>query len=112
MAFYINKHLDVDTYYVAVPKTCRVVGAVSVVDTEALTGSAGTITLSDGTNTIGVITIGVEAAEGTVDSIVLDSTTKGKVELDVDTPLKIVVAGCTNGEFELTLLMDEFHADN
>jgi len=110
--FVLTKHLDVDTYYMAVPVTCRVVDAISVVDTQALTGSAGTITLSDGSSTIGVVTVGVEAAEGEVDRIVLDGTTKGKVELDKDTPLKIVVAGNTNGEFQLSVVFDEFHADN
>lgn len=112
MAFRLNKHLDVDTYYIPLDKTCRLVDAISVVDTETVATADKTITLSDGTNTIGVITVADASAEGTVDRIVLDSTTKGKVALDADTPLKIVVAGSGNGEFEVTFVFDEFHADN
>ena len=112
MAFRVNKHLDVDTYYIPLDKTCRLVDAISVVDTEAVTGSNGTITLSDGTSTIGVITIATGSAEATIDRIVLDSTTKGKVALDADTPLKVVVAGNSDGEFEVTFVFDDFHADN
>jgi hypothetical protein len=108
----LNKHLDDDTYYMPVPVTCRVVKAYSVVDTQDLTDALGTITLSDGTSTIGTITVAHEAAEGDVDSLVLDGTTKGKVELDKDTPLQIVFTGHTEGEVELTVVFDEFHADN
>jgi len=112
MAFRLNKHLDVDTYYIALDKTCRVVDAISVVDTEDVASAAKTITLSDGTSDIGVITVANNSTEGTVDRIDLDATTKGKVALDADTPLKIVAAGSGNGEFEVTIVFDDFHADN
>jgi hypothetical protein len=111
MTMIINKHLDVDTYYVPVPRSCRVVNAYSVVDTEAVATAAKTITLSDGTTDIGVITAANSSAEGTMDSIVFDSTSKGVVELNATTPLKIVVAGTGNGEFELVVEFSEFHAD-
>ena len=110
--FVLNKHLDVDTYYMAVPVTCRVVKAYTAVDTEALTGAAGHVTLSDGTTDIGVITVAHEAAEGDVDAIVLDSTSLGKVELSPTKPLKIVLADNTAGELELVVAFDEFHANN
>ena len=108
----MNKHLDVDVYYMAVPTTCRVVDAISVVDTQAVATALKTITLSDGSSTIGVVTRADTSAEGTIDRIVLDATTEGKVELDADTPLRITVSGAGNGEFELTVVFDEFHAAN
>jgi hypothetical protein len=111
--FVLNKHLDVDTYYLNLPVTCRLIKAVSAVDTQALSGADGTITFSDGTNTIGTITVALTGtAEGDCDTMTLDSTTLGKVELGPGTPLKIVLAGNTNGEVEVTMVFDEFHADN
>lgn len=107
-----NKHMDVDTYFIPVPLTSRVVKAYAAVDTEAVASAAKTLTFSDGTNTIGVITTGGSDAEGVVSTIVLDATTEGKVALGPATPLKVVVAGAGNGEFEVTIMFDEFHADN
>ena len=109
--FVLNKHLDVDTYYLALPLNCRLIGAQSVIDTEALTGADGTITFSDGTTDIGTITVTQSgSAEGEVDSITFDTTSEGKVALGPSTPLKIVLAGNTNGEVEVTMVFDEFHA--
>ena len=98
-----------DTYYVAVPVASRVVKATSVVTTQAVATAAKTLTISDGTTDIGVITIANSSTEGTVDNIAFDSTSEGKVELGPSTPMKVVLAGSGNGKFNVTSLMDEFH---
>ena len=110
--FVLNKHLDVDTYYLPVPVTCRVVKAYAVCDVQNFSVADGTITLSDGTTTIGTITVAAAAVEGEMDKLVMDGTSLGKVELSPTKPLKIVLAGNTNGEVELTIAFDEFHAAN
>jgi len=110
--FVLTKHLDVDVYYMAVPTTCRVVKAYSVCDVQDFSVADGTITLSDGSTTIGTITVAAAANEGDIDTLTLDGTSKGKVELDADTPLKIELAGNTDGEVQLTVVFDEFHAAN
>jgi hypothetical protein len=109
--FVLNKHLDVDTYYLPLPINCRLIDAQSAIDTQALSVADGTVTFSDGTTDIGTITVTQSGnAEGDVDSLVLDSTSLGKVALGPSTPLKIVLAGNTNGEVEVTMVFDEFHA--
>jgi hypothetical protein len=111
--FVLNKHLDVDTYYLAIPINCRLIAAQSVIDTEAFSGADGTITFSDGTTTIGTITVAYSgSAEGDVDSLVVDGTSLGRVALGPTKPLKIVLAGNTNGEAEVTMVFDEFHGAN
>ena len=72
--------------------------------------AATTVTLSDGTTTIGVITIANLSAEGTVDSIVFDGTSLGKVLVGPAKPIVAVLAGgSTNVEICLSMLIDEFH---
>lgn len=111
--FVLNKHVDVDTYYLPLPVTCRLVKAYASVDTEVLSADDGVVTFSDGSNDIGTITATVaSSAEGDTFALSLDETTEGKVALGPATPLKIVLAGNTNGELELSMIFDEFHADN
>lgn len=107
--FVLNKHLDVDIYYLPIPVPCRLVKAVSAIDTEALTVANGTITFSDGTTTIGTITVTqAGCAEGDVD--VMTSFTNDDVALGPDTPLKIQLSGNTAGEVEVSMVFDEYHA--
>lgn len=99
-----------DTYYIPVVKPCLLTKAVSCVN-EAAIDAETTLTFSDGTSTIGVITIANLAAEGTIDKLVLDATTKGKVELNEDTPLVVVVAGgSTNVEIALAAMFSDYHS--
>jgi hypothetical protein len=42
----------------------------------------------------------------------VDSTSLGKVALGPTKPLKIQLSGNTNGEVEVSMVFDEFHADN
>lgn len=101
--------LSGDTIYINPGHTCRVVGAYSCCESQS--ANAKTITISDGTTDVGVITIAVSAADGTVDKIVLDATSKGAVEFNVDTPIKIVGAGTGAGTANVTLVLDSYHAD-
>ena len=109
----INHILDGDdVYYIPVPVTGRVVLCTTCVN-EAAIDAATTLTLTDGTNTIGVVTIANTSAEGTVDQIVLDATTKGKVEVGPSTPIVATLAGgSSNVEIAVCIVIDEFHADN
>jgi len=103
--------LDGDpTYYVPVTKSCWLRDAVSVIHT-AITTNDVTITFSDGTTTIGTITVAVGSA-GDVDAgITFDSTSLGKVELNRSTPLNVVFSGTPGaGAVDLTLNFDDFHA--
>ena len=111
MAFCMNVPVEggADTYYFAVPLNCRCIGACSVVTLADVATAAKTLTLSDGTTDIGVITIANSSTEGTMDSIVMDTTSLGKVALGPATPLKVVMAGSGNGKFSVALLLDEFH---
>jgi hypothetical protein len=106
----INKTLDGDdTYYIAVPLAGRISVAVSAVNEHAIDAQT-TITISDGTTTIGVITIANLSAEGTMDSIVFDGTSLGKVLVGPTKPIVAVVAGgSTDVEISLSMLIDEFH---
>lgn len=103
--------LSGDTIYVNPGHTCRVVGACSVITGEAGATGAKTITISDGTTDVGVISVATTAAVGTVDKIVFDSTSGGAVEFNVDTPIKLVGAGTGNGIAAVTLMLDAYHAD-
>lgn len=106
----INHILDGDdAYYIAVPLNGRVVAAVTTVN-EAAIDAATTVTLTDGTTTIGVITIASPSAEGTVDTIVFDSTSQGKVLVGPAKPIVATLAGgSSNVEICLSILIDEFH---
>lgn len=111
---YVMNHIldGDDTYYIPVPVTGRVVKVVTV-NNEQATDAATTLTLSDGTTTIGVVTIASGAAEGEVDNIVLDSTSLGKVEVGPELPIKAVLAGGSTGiEIAVSIVIDTFHADN
>lgn len=99
-----------DTYYLAVPRTGRVSTAYTVVDQQAVATAAKTLTLSDGTTDIGVITVANSSTEGTMDEIVLDSTSLGKVEVGPALPIKIVMAGAGNGKFTLVVVIDTYHS--
>ena len=99
------------TIYMPVLQTCRLADAVSVIYT-AITTNPVTVTFSDGTTTIGTLTIAAGAA-GVCDTFSVDSTSEGKVELDRDTPLKIVCSGTPGaGAIILACGFDLFHADN
>lgn len=108
--FVINEILDGDdTYYIPIPIASRVVKGVTINNEQAIDAET-TLTLSDGTTTIGVFTIANLSAEGAVDHLVLDATSLGKVELGPNTPLVAVLAGgSTNVEIAMSLIMDEFH---
>ena len=100
-----------DDRYMNPGLTCRVVAAFSCISGEAGATGAKTITISDGTTTVGVITVAATAAVGTVDKMVLDATSKGAVEFNVDTPIKIVGAGTGAGLANVTLLLDPYHSN-
>jgi hypothetical protein len=108
--FMLTRHVDVDTYYVPIPITCRLIKAQSAISVEALSAADGTVTFSDGTTTIGTITVTNSGnAEGDVDNMTVDGTSLGEVALGPTKPLKIVLSGNTNGELDLTMVFDEFH---
>ncbi|HBJ75681.1 MAG TPA: hypothetical protein DDY86_09330 [Syntrophaceae bacterium] len=109
----INEILDGDdVYYIPIPLTGKVVKAFGCVNEQALDAQT-TLTLTDGTNTIGVITLPNTSAEGTVVEIVFDGTTKGKVELGPTKPLVATLAGGATGvEIALGMIIDIYHADN
>ncbi len=99
------------TQYVAPPVTCRLTDVISALNLALTTGDS-TITLSDGTTTIGTVTITQSgSAAGDIDRLVVDSTSLGKVELGPNTPLKITNdATPGQGATNLTLKFDEYHA--
>ncbi len=92
-------------------KTCWLADAYTALYTVIDTTDT-TITFSDGTTTIGVITITASgAAEGDVDQMVLDTTSLGKVEISKTKPLKIVGGGeaASTGDAMLTMIFDDLH---
>ena len=95
-----------DTLYMPVPLPCRLVKAVFVSETAA-TVADETITLSDGTTTIGTITVAYSgAAAGDCDTMVYSAA----VELDEDTPLNIVIAGTSTSTVgTLVMMFSEYH---
>lgn len=103
--------LSSDTIYINPGHTCRIVGAYNVVSGTVNSGNEQVITISDGTTDVGTITIAASAAVGTVDKMVLDTTSKGAVEFNVDTPIKLVAAGTSTGLGNVTLVLDAYHAD-
>lgn len=98
-----------DAYTIPVPLNGRVSIGVSVVN-DATIDKATTITLTDGTTTIGVITIAAQSTEGTVDTIVFDGTSLGKVLVGPAKPIVATMAGgATTPEIMMSLMIDEFH---
>ena len=75
------------TIYVPVNHPCRLVAVTTVIIT-AVTTNTVTLTFSDGTTSIGTVTIAVGVA-GTLDTL----TWAANVELNSTTPLKIVSSG-------------------
>jgi len=112
--YVINHILDGDDiYYLPVPITGRVVAGYTCNNEQAIDAET-TVTIAGGsamTTAIGVVTIANLTAEGIMDSLVLDSTTLGKVEVGPTLPIKVTLAGgSTNVEVALTLVIDEYHA--
>ena len=99
-------------HYVPVPVTCRLVKAETAVDT-VVTNANTILTFSDGTTTIGTITVGFSGcAVGDCDSLSLDSTSRGAVALGSTTPLKVALDGGGDaGAVNLTLTFSEFHSN-
>lgn len=92
------------TTYVAVNRPCRLTRAISVITT-AVTTNAVTLTFSDGTTTIGTITIAVGSAGG-----VDEMTWAANVELNETTPLKIVSSGTPGaGAVNVSLEFSQYH---
>lgn len=103
-----------ENFFLAMPKTCRLVNAQTCLYT-VITSADAVITFSDGVTDIGTITITQSGcAEGDIDTISLDSTSGGEVELGGSTLyLKIALDGGPGaGAALLTLVFDMFHADN
>ena len=96
-----------DSRYVPLPVACRLVKAMSVLDT-AMTVADETFTFGDGTTTIGTITVAYSgSAEGDVDDMVWAAN----VALGPATPLKIAIGGTsTGGAGTLTMMFSEYHA--
>lgn len=93
------------TTYVAVNRPCRLNKAISVVTTTVTTNET-TLTLSDGTTTIGTITIAAGSTAGTIDEM----SWAANVELDEDTPLKIVSSGTPGaGAVNVSLEFSQYH---
>ena len=111
LTFNLSSLASAVTEYVAIPKTCWLVKAVSVVNTTIITTADTLLTFSDGTTDIGTITITQSGcAVGDCDTLTLDTTSVGKVELDEDTPLVIEIDGSSGaGECNLTLVFSDFH---
>ncbi len=98
-----------EVWYVPVPITCQLVNAFTAISVTNVTIANETLTFSDGTTTIGTITIAFSgAAEGDVDRLSLSDLT---VELNITTPLKIEAAGTsTAGAVSLTMILDPYHS--
>ncbi len=110
MAFRMCMELDAlataETFYVNPGTTCWLVDAYTSLFT-VIDDADVTVTMSDGTTTIGTITIAVASvAEGDCDKM---SASDLSVELNATTPLKIVGDGgaTSTGEARLTLVFDE-----
>jgi len=106
----INHILDGDdAYYIPVPVPARIIKCYTCVN-EAAIDAETTLTITDGTTTVGVVTIANAAAQGTMDEIVFDTTSLGKVLFGPDTPIVATLAGgSSNVEVAVGLIMDEFH---
>ena len=106
LSLYLNAD---DAFAIPVPLAGRVISGVSVVN-DATIDAETTITLTDGTSTIGAFTIAADSAELTVDNLVLDSTTLGKLEVGPSTPIVATMAGgATTPEIMISLMIDEHH---
>ena len=112
MAFRMCMELDAlataETFYVNPGTTCWLVDAYTSLFTVIDTTDT-TITMSDGTTTIGTITITASGvAEGDCDKMAASDLS---VELNTTTPLKIVCGGesGSTGDAMLTLVFDEMH---
>lgn len=92
--------------YIALPTTCWLIDARSALYTVLTTGDS-TITISDGTTTIGTITITQSGcAVGDVDAI---SFSDYSVELNTSTPLKISCDATPGaGAAKVTLVFSEY----
>ena len=101
-----------ENFFVALPVTCRLVKAETCLYT-AITTADAVITFSDGTTTIGTITITQSGcAEGDIDHLSLDDTSKGKVDVGPAQYLKIALDGGPDaGAAILVMTFSEFHAD-
>ena len=92
------------TTYVPVNQPCRLTMGTSVI-TADVTNNPVTLTLSDGTTTIGTFTIAAGSA-GDVDSL----SYSADVELNESTPLKIVASGTPGaGAVRLALNFSDYH---
>jgi len=109
----LTDHSTAENLYVAPPVACRLIKADHALYT-VIDVANSVITFSDGTTTIGIVTVAIASvAEGDCDHIVLDTTSLGKVALGPDTPLKIALNGgpTSTGQGILVLTFDEFHSD-
>ncbi len=93
------------TVYVPVNHPCQLVDATSVIET-TITTNETVLTFSDAITDSGKITLGTDAA-GTIDKM----TDFVGVELNRDTPLRIVVSGSPGaGAVRVTFQLSEAHA--
>ena len=100
-----------ENFFLAPPVVCRLVRAETCLYTTLTTGNQ-VITFSDGTTTIGTVTITQSgSAEGDIDNLVLDTTSLGAVELGPEQYLKVAVTA-TPGQGAAILIMtfSEFHS--
>ncbi len=98
-----------EVWYFPVPTTCQLVDAFTAISVTNVTVADEVLTFSDGSTTIGTITIAFSgAAEGDIDRISLSDLT---VELNLSTALKVSAAGtCTAGAVSLTMVLDPYHS--
>ena len=99
-----------DAYYLPVPVTGRAVKVYTCVNYITLDAET-TLTLTDGTTTIGVVTIASGAVQGTMDEITIDTTSLGKLEVGPALPIVATLAGgATTPSVAVAIVIDTFHA--
>ena len=98
-----------ETWYFPVPTTCQLVDAYTVISVTNVTVVDEVLTFSDGSTTIGTITIAFSgAAEGDIDRLSLSDLT---VELNTSTELQVAAAGTsTAGAVSLIMILDPYHS--
>jgi len=96
-----------DTYRIPVPIPGRVTHANCVVDLQDVATAEKVITLTNGTSTIGTITVAVDAVEGDIDNLVVNATTLGKVLVGPTAPIVAAMAGAGNGKMTITFVVDD-----